>query len=59
MGVVELNGRVIREHPPGLAALAEARQDVLQGAADEEVLLEKPQRAAGLCRIVRIENACQ
>ena len=38
-------------------SFAKAGQDVLQRAADQEVLLQEAQRPAGLGRIVRVEHA--
>src|SRR5262245_55026066 len=57
VSVIELDGNVVRQGSQIIAlAGAEAVDDVLQGAADQEVLLEEAQSPAGLGGIVGIED---
>ena len=57
MRVVHLDRDVVRQACPIQALAPEARDDVLQRAADQEVLLQESQRAAGQCRVIRIQHA--
>ncbi len=59
MGIVHLQGDVIRQRRPVdfSSPSQEARNDVLEGTAHHEILLQEPQRPAGFGRVVRIQHA--
>ena len=57
MGVVELDGDLVRERWPVVPATEEPGDDVGQGAGDEEVFLDEPERAAPGRRVVGVQNA--
>ena len=59
VGVVELDGDLVGEGFPVVAAAAEPRHDVGQRTRDQKILLDKPQVAAAGRGIVRIEDARQ
>ena len=56
MGVVELDGHLLGQGLPGIAAPLEPAKDVGQRAGDEEVLLEEPERSAPRRRVVGVEH---
>ncbi len=56
VGVVELDGHLVGQCRPVTVAQAEAAQDVVQRAGDEEVLLLETQLAAGGGRVVGVED---
>jgi len=56
VGVVELDGHLLRELVPVLVAPAEAADDVLERAGDEEVLLDEAELLAALGVVVGIEH---
>ena len=56
MGVVELNGDLLRELVPVVVAPAEPADDILEGAGHEEILLDETQFLPALRAIVRIEH---
>ena len=56
MGVVELDGDFLGKSLPVTVVLAEATDDVLERAGDEEVLLDQAEFLAALGLIVRIKD---
>ena len=57
MGVVELDGDLVRQRRPVVPAAAEPGDDVGQGAGDQEILLDEPERPPPGRRVVRVEDA--
>ena len=57
VGVVELDGDLVRQRRPVVPAAEEPGDDVGQRAGDEEVLLDEPQRAPAGRRVVRVQDA--
>ena len=56
VGVVELDGDLVGQGVPVVAAAAEPRHDVGQRAGDQEILLHEPQALAARRRVVGIED---
>ena len=56
VGVVELNGPVLREVVNGQPAVIEAAQHVLKGAAHKEVLLLQAEPPAFIGAVVRVQH---
>ena len=56
MGVVELDRDLVGQQIERFVLLVEAREDVLQRGADEEILLLQPQLAPHVRRVVRVEH---
>ena len=59
MGVVELDGGLVGEGVPVVAAAAKPRHDVGQRARDQEILLDEPQVSAPGRGVVGVKNARQ
>ena len=59
VGVVELDGDLVGQGLPVVAAAAEPRDDVGQRAGDQEILLDEPQVPAAGRRVVGVEHARQ
>ena len=56
MGVVELNGHLVRQFVPGFVMFLVAIEDVLQRGADEEILLLQAQLLAHFGGVVGVEH---
>ena len=57
VGVIQVNGNLVRQVVIGLMQHVMATQDILHRGRHEEILLAQAQLAAGVGRVVRIEHA--
>ena len=57
MGVIEVNGNLVRQVVKGLMQHVMAAQNILYRRRHEEILLAQTQLASGVGRVIRIEHA--
>lgn len=57
VGVIQVNGNLVRQVVIGFMQHVMATQDILHRGRHEEILLAQAQLAAGVGRVVRIEHA--
>lgn len=57
MGVIELDGHLVRELPPGALGLLEAANNVVQGGGNPEVLLLQAKFLSSLEVVIGVQNS--